>query len=138
MKTILNKYFPEDIGNIIYDFLRKSCIKDRIETRLVLIEDILNNYIDKYQRHVYYDINIDYYTMNLLDQKIMKIQNNYINKQLYSFDERFITIFKKYRNTLFRIMVTQTYDIYSYSNPLSMGKFDALLENIDIILKFVK
>lgn len=136
--AVLNKYFPEDISAIIYNFLQKAHVKDHIESKLIFIENILNSYIEQYKFNLCYDINIDYRNMNLLDQKIMNLQNNYINKYLYSFDERFITILKKYRTTLLRITTSQSCNVYEYANPLSMGKFDIILENTDKVLKISK
>ena len=95
MITILNRIFPQDISQYIYNYVLESYIDSVIVGRIYIVELMM-------KKIIYYWSDTDYiYDIDILEFKtvvniITKINNKLIIKNLYSFDDEFKNIIVKY------------------------------------------
>ena len=95
MLTILNRIFPNDISNLIYDLVIKSHINNIVVSKLYDVELIMEKFIRIHKPEVAYNLSLenDY---NVINGIISNIYERFVVKKVYEFDMEFRKTFKNY------------------------------------------
>ena len=110
MITILNRIFPDDISQIIYNIAKNQHLNRILDGKLYLlvlvisknIELVISKNIYQFKNHltISFISDADYISIIDVSDRIQSIYNRYIIKYGCKFDEEFKTILQSYCNIM--------------------------------------
>jgi hypothetical protein len=102
MITILNRIFPYDISQIIYNIAKNQHLNRILDGKLYLLVLVISKNIYQFKNHLSISFinDADYISIIDVSDRIQSIYNRYIIKYGCKFDEEFKTILQSYCNIM--------------------------------------
>ena len=108
MKTILNRVFPEDISQKIYDNLIELHVNNVVVEKVNTIKNIMSEEIERYDKRKACMICNNYSQIVYIYETILDINERFVKNKFYRFDKEFYYLSKGYIKVLEKSIFCET------------------------------